>query len=225
MYGVWLLPAVLAPLIVRKPGAGAVRRAHRRDRLRAARLRLGHPRAASTACCRAWPARPGSPPSATAASAGRRRCSRPLLRRRHGRACSTWSTTTPTGPAGWKLDLPASSSWSAPTVVAGLGGLALRAGPGAPAARCRRSPPAAPGSDHAPAPPVPARSPAGRLTGWALPVREPARLGAARRRPGRRARRAGAAHRRLRRRASPRCCTRWPGCSGPDTGEAEQAGG
>src|ERR671926_26828 len=80
MYGVWLIPAVLAPLVVRKPGAG-----------------LFAELIAAIVSALLGSARPGSPSPATAVSAGRRRCCRrrsPAPRQ----PCWTSSTTTRTGP-------------------------------------------------------------------------------------------------------------------------------
>ena len=123
MYGVWLLPAVVAPLIVRKAGAAPVRRAGRRRRLRAAGLGVGTLRCCSTGCCRAWPARPGTPRSATAASAGRRRCSRPLLA---GAMAAVLDLVYwyPLWSGGWKLTYVVLVVAST-AVISGLGGRAL----------------------------------------------------------------------------------------------------
>ena len=136
MYGVWLLPAVLAPLIVRKPGAGAVRRAASPP---------SSPRCSAppwgTLVLRLRPAAgPGRrgrlrrvplPPLRLAAGAARRRA-----RRGHGRRPRP-------GQLLPRLDRrlegrPTSSSWwSAPRCVAGARRAGAGPGPGAPAARCR----------------------------------------------------------------------------------------
>ena len=63
MYGVWLLPAVVAPLIVRKPGAALFAELIAAIVSAAARLRRGAAGRLSTACSRASPASSASPRS------------------------------------------------------------------------------------------------------------------------------------------------------------------
>ena len=96
----------------------------RRDRVRAARLRLGRRSSCSTGCSQGARRRArATPPSATAASAGRRRCSPAPLA---GATAAVLDLVYyyPDWIGGWKLTyivLVVAST----VVVAGIGGLAL----------------------------------------------------------------------------------------------------